>query len=269
EQVTVSDFCSTGIDDSVVHRKVLLEDYTGHLCGNCPDAEVYLNDSLKPIFNHCLVVVSVHADYFATVCPNGAACPGNQPPGAFTTDFNTTAGTDWFNSFDVVGNPRGLVNRIGFPNLTHIKPPEAWAGLIADQLSKKADAKISLQNSYNPITRVVDVNVKTNFLNNLTGIYKLQVIITEDSIFDLQQWDPPHTPLYVSGFNHRHVLRDALNSSWGETIASGTISTGDAVTKIYSYSINSNWNADHCSMVAFVYNDDTKEVVQVEERPVK
>src|SRR6185369_355659 len=100
EQVTVSDFCSTGIDDSVVHRKVLLEDYTGHLCGNCPDAEVYLNDSLKPIFNHCLVVVSVHADYFATVCPNGAACPGNQPPGAFTTDFNTTAGTDWFNSFD-------------------------------------------------------------------------------------------------------------------------------------------------------------------------
>ena len=119
EPVTVNDFCKTGIEDSVVHRKVLAEDYTGHLCGNCPAAGVYLNDTLKELYNHCLVVISVHAGFFATFCPNGFACPGNQPAGAFTTDFNTTVGSDWNTFFGITGNPKGMIDRIGFPTGTH------------------------------------------------------------------------------------------------------------------------------------------------------
>src|SRR4051812_5513690 len=69
EPVPVNDFCTTGIEDSIPHKKVLVEDYTGHLCGNCPAAGIYLNDTLKSVYNHCLVIISVHAGFFAGTCP--------------------------------------------------------------------------------------------------------------------------------------------------------------------------------------------------------
>lgn len=269
ETVSISEFCRTGIQDFDIHRKVMVEDYTGHLCGNCPPAGIYLNDTLKSLYNHCLIIVSVHADYFATFCPNGLACPGNQPPGAFTTDFNTVAGNDWYNFFGFTSNPKGMVNRINYLNGTHVKSKGEWAGAIANQLATKADAKINVQNSYNSSNRTVAVTIKTKFISALTGNYNLQVLLTEDSIVDWQEWYPPHSPLYVPDYNHRHVLRDALNSSWGENIASGTVSSGDSITKTYNYVLSNNWNADHCSIVAFVYDNHSKEVLQVEEQAVR
>ena len=268
DEVVVTDFCTTGIEDSVIHRKVLMEDYTGHLCGRCPAGGIFLNDSLKALYNHCLVVISVHAGFFATLCPSGLACPGGQPGGSFTTDFNTVAGTEWYNFFNMTSNPNALINRIDYPAGTHSKSVGAWASTLSSQLSTKADAKITVENTYNNTNRSVRINVKTNFLSGVTGNYKLQVVLTEDSIIDWQAWYL-HTPLYVPDYTHRHVLRAAINSSWGELIASGPVSAGDAVTKTYDYTLQNNWNADHCNVVAFVYNDLTKEVLQVEEQSVK
>ena len=268
EEFIINDFCATGIEDSMIHRKVLVEDFTGHLCGRCPAGGVYLNDSLKQLYDHCLVVISIHAGFFATLCPNGLACPGGQPGGSFTTDFNTVAGTDWYNFFDMTTNPNALINRIDYPAGSHSKSVSAWASTISNQLSTKADAKITIENAYSGSIRSIHITIKTNFLSNLTGNYKLQVVLTEDSIIDWQEWYL-HTPLYVPDYNHRHVMRAAINSSWGELIASGPVSIGDALTKTYDYTIPNNWNADHCNVVAFVYNDLTKEVLQVEEQSVK
>src|SRR3954469_19814249 len=112
EEVVVNDFCKTGIADSIVNKKVLVEDYTGHLCGNCPDAGVYLNDTLKPIYNHCMVVISVHAGFFAGICPNSSVCfslPANHPANSFTTDFACPVSTAWNTQFGITGNPKGMV----------------------------------------------------------------------------------------------------------------------------------------------------------------
>lgn len=162
-----------------------------------------------------------------------------------------------------------MVNRIDYPAGRHVKALGEWAGAIANQLETKADAKISIQNTYNSLSRMVNTSVKTTFLNELTSDFKLQVLLTEDSVFDWQIWDPPHSPNFVPDYNHRHVLRDAINSTWGELISSGIVSAGDVLTKNFVYTIPNNWNADQCSIVAFVYNDITKEVIQVEEQSVK
>src|SRR5687768_4725486 len=45
-------------------RKVLLEEYTGHRCGNCPPAAVTAQ-TLKSTYGERLVVMTVHAGFFA------------------------------------------------------------------------------------------------------------------------------------------------------------------------------------------------------------
>ncbi len=267
ETVTVNDFCKTGIADSVIHKKVLVEDYTGHLCGNCPAAGVYLNDTLKQIYGHCLVVVSVHAGFFARVCPN-SPCPGDQPAGSFLTDFRNPVGEGWNTFFGITGNPKGMVDRIGYPTGTHSKAYNAWAPAIAAEVSKAANASLEITNSYNSLNRSLSVTVKTDVINNLSGDYKLQVVLTEDSIIGWQEWYN-HTPVYVPDYVHHHVLRDAINTQWGESIITGGAASGNSITKNYTYSLNNLWNPDYCNVVAFVYNATTYEVIQVEEMRVK
>jgi hypothetical protein len=269
EEVVTPDFCATGIDDSIPNKKVLVEDYTGHTCGNCPDAGVYLNDSLKAIYNHCIVVVSVHAGFFAPVCPGGLSCPTNAPSGSFSTDFTTAAGNAWNTFFHITGNPKGMVDRIGFPGNTHSKGFTAWSGAIASELTKNAKAKISIANTYSQSNNSVGVSVSSEFLENITGDHKLQVIITEDSVIDWQVWYN-HTPVDDSTYVHHHVMRASLNGDWGDLVASGNTTAGTQVTKSYNFTIPSNvLNVDHCNIVAFIYDDTTKEVLQVEEAPVK
>ena len=62
-------------------RKVLLEDYTGFKCVNCPAAahEAHL---LQEFYGDQMVVMGVHAGYYAE--PDGS--------GNYTTDLTTTTG---------------------------------------------------------------------------------------------------------------------------------------------------------------------------------
>jgi len=265
--VVVNPFCQTGIADSTAHRKVLVEEFTGHFCGNCPQSSIYLSDTLKALYNHCLVIVSIHANWFANVCPN-APCPGDQKPGSFTTDFTCSTGDAWYSFFGITGNPLGLVNRIDFPTNKQVKSVGDWAPDIAAQVATKAQANLKISNNYNSLSRNLSTTITTDVLENLQGNYHLQVVLTEDSITDWQIWYG-HTPEYDSSYVHRHVLRDAVNTTWGESIVSGSAAGGATITKNYLYSISNKWNADYCNIVAFIYNDDTKEVIQVEEAPVR
>src|ERR1700752_3840934 len=59
--------------DSTVHeRRVLVEDYTGHKCTACPQAAIVANQ-LKQTYGEKVVVIAVHAGFFATpTTPSGA-----------------------------------------------------------------------------------------------------------------------------------------------------------------------------------------------------
>ncbi|MCB0795603.1 MAG: Omp28-related outer membrane protein, partial [Flavobacteriales bacterium] len=68
-------------------------------------------------------------------------------------------------------------------------------------------------------------------------------------------------------YEHKHVLRDAINSTWGEEVLTGSNLPGDTLTvPIPSYTLDNGWVGDNCSLVAYVYNNVTREVMQVTER---
>lgn len=262
---------TTGGGDTTVTkvRKVLLEDYTGHKCGNCPEAALTAH-TIKATWGERLVVIGVHSGFFA----KPLAAP-------YDYDFRTVPGTDYdlFFGNGVAGNPNGLVNRMDYPTSTHIKSHSNWGTIVDGLMAEEPEAYIEISNSYNTSTRVLNTTVHTEFLKLLTGDYKLIVLLTEDNIVKPQlDYSKPSGQQNVLDYVHHHALRAAISSSsWGDMIATGGVAAGDTVVNTFSYTLPATFPAtngiapdpDHCYVVAFIYDAATYEVIQVEEKKIK
>jgi hypothetical protein len=255
--------------DSTVARKILVEDYTGHECGNCPAAAKVINNTLIPAYGEKIVALAIHAGYFAEI----ASAP-------FDGDFSTDAGDSYdsptyFNISEGGGNPAGMISRIHFnaTSLSHVKAHSSWATYV-DSLSRlPASVGIRITCTYDSITRLAGINLESKFFSDLSGNYNLVVLLTQDSIIAAQKDYSIPSPYIVSNYVHRHVLRDAINGTWGATIISGNAAEGQIVNKFYAYTVPStikNIPCDdaHCHIVAFLYNTATYEVIQAEEKRI-
>jgi len=266
---TIDTSCTFADDPSPARKKVLLEDYTGFTCGNCPPAGIYLNDTLRPQYGDSLVVVSVHANFFAIPCgQSGGACPAGRPAGSFETDFRCPVSEDWYTAFTIPTNPLGLVDRVGYPAPSMYLQKSQWAAKVNAEFARAPEARLRIENTYEPASRKLRTCIESKILNSVTDTFRLQVVLTEDSVTDWQLWYN-HTPSeFVGDYVHRHVLRTSVNGSFGTVIASGTITGGTTVVTGYSLTLDPAWVDSRCHIVAFLYKDSNFRVLQVEEAGV-
>jgi hypothetical protein len=240
-------------------RKVLVEDYTGHKCGNCPRASKAIYD-LKSLYGDKLIIVAVHAGGFATPFPPNAPY--------YTYDFRTPEGTQLDTDFGIsaAGNPNGLVNRRNI-NGSYIISSTDWAGQVADVLSSTAvvPVKLTITNSYDDASRTLTTDISSEFFTTIQGTYKLTVYMVEDSIINWQK-DYDVLPNDIPDYVHREVLRGSMNGTYGEVISPTII--GNVINTTYTASLGSDWNAKHLSVIAFIYDEATREIIQVEQTPV-
>lgn len=258
---------SGGVDTTVTKvRKVLLEDYTGHKCGNCPEAAITAQ-TIKSTYGERLIIMAVHAGSFAE--PKAAP---------FGYDFRTVPGTayDLFFKIGAAGNPNGMVNRKEYPGNTHIKSHGTWGSIVTSLMAEAPDAYIEMSNTYNSSNRTLTSIVNVEFLDVLSGDYKLAVLLTEDSIVKPQvDYSKPTGQQNVLDYVHHHVLRDVIsNDSWGDMIATGGVAAGDTTADTLTYTLPANFNGlipreNHCYVIAFVYDATTYEVIQVEEKKME
>lgn len=251
-------------DTTKIYRKVLVEDYTGHKCGNCPAAANELK-KIDSIYHGKIVPLAVHAGFFANI------------NATYPTDFRTPEGTTYDTDFGVsaAGNPNGLVNRLGYGSPDFIRSWTTWETVLSPMVSQEADFKIDISNTYNSVSKQVTSVISVKALKPLTGNYKLSVLIAEDSIIAEQlDYALPSGQQLIPDYNFMHVLRGSLNSAYGEEVWNGTIATGASVIKTYSnFQLASNFVAKNCHIIAFVYNADNTsatyhEVLQAEMKRV-
>ncbi|MFH0895673.1 MAG: Omp28-related outer membrane protein [Bacteroidota bacterium] len=238
-------------------RKTFLEIYVGHKCPNCPTGN-YIIQNLKALYGDSLVVLTIHAGFYATV----------DVFGDFTYDFNTSVGTELDNFFGVgmEGNPNCMVNRTGF-NSNHIISPYSMGSIVITELHKAPNVNLKLTPTYNASTRNLQVEVDANFLTNLSDTYMLGVYIKEDSIVKPQKNSDPNLgaiPI-IYDYVHHDVLRGSFNGSWGDTLVSGNSAPGHHLIKNYSLTLNTEWREKFCSVVAFIYRKSDYEIIQAEE----
>jgi hypothetical protein len=236
--------------DTIIH-KILLEDYTGQKCPNCPAAAV-IAANLKVIYGEQLVLLTIHAGPYSVPADTGI----------FTADFRTPEGDEFNTFFGFPGYPMGMVDRAEYEG-SKILIKDKWEAAVDAQADIEAQADIVIDNTYNPLTRELDCLLESKFLVNMEGTYNICVFITESGIISPQQTSQG----VDSTYEHNHVLRTSMNGSWGDVVGNdGQAVAGAELSNNYSYILPAAWNDERCGVVAFIYNTATLEIVQAEEK---
>ncbi len=241
---------------SSYERVVLLEEFTGHLCQNCPEGTVEAH-KLKEEFGEKLILVSTHAGSYAEPIPD--------EPG-YEIDLQTETGNLLLIDFDINFWPIALINRIehkGYPKFM-------WQGILDTMMTAQPLIGMQMKTDYDDTDRKLCIHVKNKYLKDLSNTLMLSVYILEDSIQAAQKNDKPEIGPSPDWFDywHNHVLRGAVNTPWGTLVPDSPYLKDSTLITTFEYYLNEDWKADYCNVVAFIYDANTKVVLQAVEAKV-
>ena len=269
-------------DTNTFVKKVLIEDFTGHRCPNCPAAAEELV-SLQDFYGDRVIGIAIHpsSPAFSTPSPLTAS--------SYTYDFRTQFGDDIDNIFEIttVGLPRGMVNRTGF-DTQHQLGKDEWSSIVQMELEKAPIFGITLSSNVSNGNGTISITAEALTNINLDKKEKIEdynivICLTEKNIV---QWQKDNTAGDIEDYEHNHVLRTMINTTFGESIGNSFVD-GDIWEKDYSidittlentnenYSLNTlfmgngnckEWNEDNMEIVVYIYNTSNNEIVQVEEK---
>ena len=258
----------TPSDTNTYVKKILIEDFTGHTCQNCPSAAREL-EAIHDLYGDQIIGMAIHVSKaFARPYP-----PSQAPN--YQYDFRTKWGKEWDDLFGIseIGLPGGMINRIGYPN-EHRLGKDEWLSRVITELEKEIDFGISITVNEGII------NVNTEILNNINGDYNLAVCLIENNIINWQKDGPED----VENYEHNHAFRSLLSDE--NLSASSIYSISDGIETIINYDLASleqfnidysqntaelgngnagGWNVSNMSVIAYIYDNSTKEILQVEE----
>lgn len=218
-----------------VGRAILIEDFTGQRCINCPTGTEIIHGIVETYGEDNVIAVGIHSG------PLGFA--GNSKTVGLMTDTGNEYYTRW-DKENKMGQPWVIFNRKTSPDSHY----NNWAAMVGTIISEKANLSVKIANAYDAATRTLTTTVGADGVNGTVN-GKLQVWIVEDGVKALQMMpDGSANKEYV----HPHVFRAAVNGTWGEDV---TVKEGETTTKQYQYVLPETWNADKIAVVAFVYND--------------
>lgn len=223
------------VNPEEVGRAILIEDFTGQRCINCPTGTDIINGIVEAYGEDNVIAVGIHSG------PLGFK--GNAKVMGLMTDTGNEYYTRW-DKENKMGQPWVVFNRKTSPDSHYYN----WAALVSTIISEKANLSVKIANAYDAATRTLTTTVGADGVKGTVN-GKLQVWIVEDGIKALQMMpDGKSNKEYI----HNHVFRAAVNGTWGEDV---TVKEGETTTKQYQYVLPEAWNADNIAVVAFVYND--------------
>jgi len=242
-------------DPVQTNRKVLLEDFTGHKCVNCPTAGEIAR-ALQALYGDRLVIVSIHAGYFATP----------DQTGLYTADFRSETGNELNTDFEIQSNPSGLINRTPYDN-TLIVSAQNWAAAVNSIIAYVEEASVTINHTLIQPGNSLSVQVCTRFLSEPVGNYNVSLYITGDTIAPQVNNNAEIGPSPDwEDYHHHGVLIQSLSGAYGVAVNNGgQLIINETYTNTFSGTLKEGWPAKRCKLVAFVSRADTKEVIQAEE----
>ncbi len=248
------------IDSIIVNTKhVLLEDFTGHKCVNCAGAAIGAHELAEEL-DHKLIIYSVHAGWYAWPDESGY----------YTTDFTTQTGEDLYADFGVSANPIGMVNRVEYDNNILVSEGD-WAASVYNELDKPNVVDLKVTNIYYPnLQDTMQIKVTATFHQAAEGQHKLVIYIVEDHIVSPQKnnEEPWPIPDWLD-YEHRNMLRGAVNTTYGQAISTDPIIAGEQYNFNITYHLNPEWVAENCNIIAYVFEEESMEIIQVAELGIK
>lgn len=232
------------VERPVIARKVLVQEFTGINCVNCPTGAATIHD-LQALYPESIIAVGLH--------PGGTGFSG--PIGPFNLN-NDLAGV-YYNHYKPAGFPAAVID--GQAPITNIT---AWAGAIREQIEKPAAGDIELTPTYDEATRTVTVDYEVKLNSVFTSTLNINIWLVENGIRGPQKSGSSIIPNY----EHNHVLRASLTGDWGTPLNS-TFLPDEVYTGTVSLTLDNAWAAENCQLVGFLQTD-SKSVEQATETPL-
>lgn len=148
-----------------------------------------------------------------------------------------------------------------------------WTAKVNARISIPATVSIEISKSFDETTGQLDATVYMTPLQDLTGQYLFNIVLTEDSLI----YNQVNNNVCTSGganWVHKWVVRSMINGALGQNVNTGsTWTTGDMISKTVAYTVSSNFNYNHCKLTVFVYKQNSPlylaQIQQGEQWPLK
>ncbi len=227
------------------NKKVMLEEFTGTGCPNCPGGHTTAASILSS--NPGVVyVIAYH--------PNNSTYTSSDPMAtAFPAAFYSNPWISPSSRF----MPSAVVNRRVFGS-ERILPTSLWAAKVNELKAESSPLNVGVATSYNSGNSTLTVDIEIYFTANVTNNLTLYAVLLEDGIVASQSGGS-------ASYVHNHVFRVALPqpspAQWGEPIAAPT-TMGTLKTVNYTFD-NSTTNFDmaNCDVVVFVRDASNEEII--------
>lgn len=218
-----------------IRKNVLVEDFTGQLCLNCPLASEAVHAMQE----------NYGADHVISVAMHGGALSLSEAQGGLAT----SQGNDYVAHWGVEAFPQGMVDRSG-----GLLEFQSWSGKVFERLQLPAAVGILLNHSYDAATRTLSIHTSLTAEEDVNRAYLL-LWLTEDGITGFQRMPDGNMN---REYSHQHVFRTVVNTdALGEPDL-----TGDAVALAkdaqasfdHEITLPEGWKPENMHIVAFVYN---------------
>lgn len=226
------------LDEIKAERTVLLMDFTGQRCVNCPEAHEIMEDLVNQYGEDNLITVSIHAGGLAISVDRTDYSRGN-------IGLMIKEGNDMNDAFGINQWPMGVVDRINAKGVA-LNSSE-WAGAVREALQQPTDVRVEA-------TAEIEgdnIEVDTKVISDKDQDCSLQLWVVEDNISAMQVTQSGTLQDYV----HNNVLRAVcypVESGKPLRLTKG-IWFEDETDIVVKYTDKERWNRDNLSIVAFVF----------------
>ncbi len=214
-------------------KRVLIEDYTGTWCGNCPRVAYAIEQAMNQ--NDKIVPVAIHNGFdpydFAGIAPL----------------------KDLISPNDALQLPQSRLNRTSMWTF----PEPIYLSEAFNLTGNNCGVGLAMNSTVTNVA--IDLTVNLKFAQDYSNI-KLVVLVLESGLIHNQTnytnyFGPGTTPNYAN-YVHNHVLRVPLTNIMGDALT-GSTTVGQTISRNFNLAMPSNIaNANNISFVAFLVDEN-------------
>ncbi|MDE6295074.1 MAG: Omp28 family outer membrane lipoprotein [Muribaculaceae bacterium] len=226
-------------DRPTVERKIVIFEFTGQRCRNCP-AGAAAGHSILENNPDDVFAINLHPENTQYTLPLG------------NLKLTSPAATFLYQYYQPSAFPAACING-GQP----INNTFTWSSEVSTALSMSSPATLNLTTEYNAETRELTVNYNSKFNEYTTKEVLVQLYLLEDGIVGMQQSSTGLIRDYV----HNHVLRTTLYNDWGNSLGD-YFEVEQEVSGTASITLSEDWDASECTVVGCLISAGDKSFLQ-------
>ena len=208
-------------------RNVLIEEFTGNGCVNCPRGHKTV-DGLLAANPKRVFAINTHAGFMSTA-------------------YGTTEGTAIDNAFNNVngtmGYPRAAINRMAIPygsgKYYYVVGDGDYASVTEEVLDINAYVNVDASSVINKSSRELKVHVQAYFTESPAAgtVNMINVALVQNNVIGSQTGASTFYPAMGTNaaYTHNHMLRKNITGTWGEEMPANA--SGTLYEKTFTYTI--------------------------------